>query len=130
MASYATDPRTGLLVVTQDDGTQLPGMVPEMAPQFDAMGMTRATDAGPASVFTDGGGGGATEYDQIGAAHDKPQQKLSHAFEGFAPDPRMTPGQSAVAGAVGAMPPDPNDFNRDPIDSFQGKPPRNRLAEP
>jgi hypothetical protein len=57
MASYATDPRTGLLIVTQDDGTQLPGMMPEMAPQFDAMGMTRATDSGPAARPSDGGGG-------------------------------------------------------------------------
>jgi hypothetical protein len=157
MASYATDPRTGLLIVTQDDGTQLPGMMPEMAPQFDAMGMTRYGD-GPshASAPSDGGGGNALDMGPPPTSVPGPgQPPLSHAFEGFAPAPPgapmtpgqaavaggapMTSGQAAVAGALGEAPShpgqpragiDPNDFNRDPLDSFSGKPPRNKLADP
>lgn len=112
MASYATDPRTGLLVVTQDDGTTLPGMMPEMAPQFDAMGMTRAVDGPAAPFFQSEGGGGRGEigppteagfYEDIGAAHDVPPDAGPQRETVRGPGGTVAPAREAVISPGGTV---------------------------
>lgn len=112
MASYATDPRTGLLVVTQDDGLKLPGMMPEMAPQLDAMGMTRVVDGPAAPFFQSEGGGGRGEigppteagfYEDIGAAHDVPPDAGPQRETVRGPGGTVAPAREAVISPGGTV---------------------------
>lgn len=71
MASYELGP-DGLLRVTQDDGTVLPGMTPDMAPQLEAMGVTRAAGAPSSGSTPPGEGGGGSFWDRMNTAFSQP----------------------------------------------------------
>src|SRR5262245_47180293 len=95
MANYSVDPNSGLLVVTQDDGTKLPGMAPYMAPELEASGITRFFADSPLPPKpTDGGGGAGNEP-------DPPPGPLASEGGGGAPNQSWDPSMGGAGGQQG-----------------------------